>query len=327
MAINHLGELYVGQQALPLDARTPVLEEAPRPTLALPGLQYLAPFVGCTIAAYIPINLIPITDGQIYLTRNLFSAGVRPAIDVGRSVSRIGGRAQHPRIQKEAGRTKLDYLQFLELELFTRFGARLEVIMEARPRRGQALREIRKQGRLSLLPIECQMAWLVAFNEGLFDKVDPEAIPALLERLVLHVRESARGPRGGAGGGGGPESPARGTQPAPGRARLQALTILYHATERAGVPPVTPRDSIFIIQGLPEQQTSLRPAEIMADTSGVRGVVFGLFWLLWLWYEFSPRLADIGGARFWRIDSAADYVALDDFARQGINTERIERHW
>jgi len=142
------------------------------------------------IAAYIPTNLISITDGQIYLTRNLFSAGVRPAIDVGRSVSRIGGRAQHPRIQKEAGRTKLDYLQFLELEMFTRFGARLEATMEARLRRGQALREILKQERLSPLPIEFQMAWLVAFNEGLFDKVDLEAIPALLERLALHVRQS-----------------------------------------------------------------------------------------------------------------------------------------
>src|SRR5581483_8615578 len=70
------------------------------------------------IAAYIPTNLISITDGQVYLDRNLFDGGILPAIDVTRSVSRIGGNAQHPRIKAEAGRTKLDYLQFLELEVF-----------------------------------------------------------------------------------------------------------------------------------------------------------------------------------------------------------------
>ena len=115
---------------------------------------------------------------------------MRPAIDMGRSESRIGGRAQHPRIQAEADRTKLDYLQFVELEVFTRFGARLEATMEARLRRSQALHEILKQERLSPLPMELQMAWLVAFNEGLFDKLDPDVIPALLERLALHIRQS-----------------------------------------------------------------------------------------------------------------------------------------
>ncbi|MCK7497497.1 MAG: hypothetical protein MZW92_46950 [Comamonadaceae bacterium] len=78
------------------------------------------------IAAYIPTNLISITDGQIYLDPALFARGFLPAIDITRSVSRIGGKAQYPAIKAEAGRMKLDFLQFLELEVFTRFGSRLE---------------------------------------------------------------------------------------------------------------------------------------------------------------------------------------------------------
>ena len=139
------------------------------------------------IASYIPTNLISITDGQIYLEQNLFSAGFRPAIDIAKSVSRIGGQAQHPRIKAEAGRMKLDYLQFLELEVFTRFGARLEASMEKAIRRGRILREILKQERLSPLPVEFQLAWLVAFNEGLFDKCELDALPGLLERLQRQV--------------------------------------------------------------------------------------------------------------------------------------------
>ena len=142
------------------------------------------------IASYIPTNLISITDGQIYLDQGLFAGGFRPAIDVTRSVSRIGGRAQHPRVKTEAARMKLDYLQFLELEVFTRFGARLEPGMEARIRRGRVLRELLKQPRLQPEPIEAQLAWLVAFNEGLFDAAEPDAVPDRLERLRAQVRES-----------------------------------------------------------------------------------------------------------------------------------------
>ena len=134
------------------------------------------------IADYIPTNLISITDGQVYLDRDLFSAGFRPAIDIARSVSRIGGQAQHPSIKEEAGRMKLDYLQFLELEVFTRFGARLEASMEAAIRRGRVLREALKQDRLSPLPPRAQLAWLIAFNEGCFDAVDAAGLPPLLSR-------------------------------------------------------------------------------------------------------------------------------------------------
>lgn len=145
------------------------------------------------IASYIPTNLISITDGQIYLDHDLFARGFLPAIDVTRSVSRIGGKAQHPNIKKEAGRMKLDYLQFLELEVFTRFGSRLEASMEARIRRGQVLREILKQDMLMPLTIEFQMAWLVAYNEGLFDNVALGQVKlrlALLQQQVEHARVS-----------------------------------------------------------------------------------------------------------------------------------------
>jgi F-type H+-transporting ATPase subunit alpha len=143
------------------------------------------------IAAYIPTNLISITDGQVYLDRTLFSAGFRPAIDIARSVSRIGGAAQHSKIKSEAGRMKLDYLQYLELEIFTRFGAKLEASMEATIARGRVLREILKQDRLSPLPEAFQMAWLVAFNERLFSDVPLEHMQQTLKMLQQQVAASS----------------------------------------------------------------------------------------------------------------------------------------
>jgi len=142
------------------------------------------------IAAYIPTNLISITDGQLYLDRELFAGGFRPAIDIARSVSRIGGQAQHPRIKEEAGRMKLDYLQFMELEAFTRFGARLEASMEAAIARGRILREILKQDRLEPLPVTFQMAWLVAFNDGCFADTDIEQVQPLLNILLTGIEQT-----------------------------------------------------------------------------------------------------------------------------------------
>lgn len=135
------------------------------------------------IAAYIPTNLISITDGQIYLDKDLFSSGFRPAIDIARSVSRIGGKAQHANIRDQAGQMKLDYLQFLELEAFTRFGQRLEASMEARIKRGRLLREILKQDRLAPLSGLFQLAWLIAFNDGFFNTVEPKEIAGYLTKI------------------------------------------------------------------------------------------------------------------------------------------------
>ena len=142
------------------------------------------------IAAYIPTNLISITDGQIYLDKRLFASGILPAIDVTRSVSRVGGKGQHHRIKEKAGRMKLEYLQFLELEVFTRFGSRIEASMETKIASGRVLRELLKQDRLAPLPIEFHLAWLTGFQHGLFNKVPLASIPALLDSLAMRVKES-----------------------------------------------------------------------------------------------------------------------------------------
>jgi len=140
------------------------------------------------IAAYIPTNLISITDGQIYLDNDLFVSGFRPAIDITRSVSRIGGKAQDMSIRDQAGQMKLDYLQFLELEAFTRFGQRLEASMEARIKRGRLLRELLKQDRQVPHSNLFQLGWLTAFNAGLFDQAAPEDIVGLLVRIEQGIK-------------------------------------------------------------------------------------------------------------------------------------------
>jgi len=142
------------------------------------------------IAAYIPTNLISITDGQIYLDSDLFVSGFLPAIDITRSVSRIGGKAQDTGIRDQAGQMKLDYLQFLELEAFTRFGQRLEASMEARIKRGRLLREILKQERLTPHSNLFQLAWLTAFNSGLFNQAAPEDVPKMLARIDEGVKNT-----------------------------------------------------------------------------------------------------------------------------------------
>jgi F-type H+-transporting ATPase subunit alpha len=140
------------------------------------------------IAAYIPTNLISITDGQIYFDAGLFASGFLPAIDVTKSVSRIGGKAQDRRIAHEAGHMKLDYLQFLELEVFTRFGARLEASIAAKIRRGRILREALKQDRLAPVISAFHVAWMVAYNEGLLDRVATDQIVPALRRIEESVR-------------------------------------------------------------------------------------------------------------------------------------------
>lgn len=142
------------------------------------------------IATYIPTNLISITDGQIFFDEKLFASGFFPAIDITKSVSRVGGKAQNLQIKTEAGRMKLDYMQFLELEIFTRFGAKLEPKMQQQIQNGRILREILKQDRYTLLSIEFQLAWLIAYNDGLFAQVNLEEIPIILKQLEQEVKKS-----------------------------------------------------------------------------------------------------------------------------------------
>ncbi|MGE0493768.1 MAG: F0F1 ATP synthase subunit alpha [Vulcanimicrobiota bacterium] len=176
-----------GREAYPGDIfslHARLLERATR--LASGGSLTALPIVETQqgeISAYIPTNVISITDGQIFLDRDLFSAGFRPAIDISRSVSRIGGKAQHPEVNREAGRMKLEYLQFLELENFTRFGARVEPAMRARLQRGGLLRAMLGQERFAAQSIRLQLAQMTAFNAGLLDRFEPDQAMSELRRL------------------------------------------------------------------------------------------------------------------------------------------------
>ncbi len=123
------------------------------------------------ISAYIPTNLISITDGQIYLSPTLFELGVLPAIDVGKSVSRVGGKAQRPIYLSVAGDLKLDYAQFEELETFARFGARVDEETRKIIEHGQRIRACLKQPESAPVPVLEQVAVLVALTAKLFDNI------------------------------------------------------------------------------------------------------------------------------------------------------------
>ena len=123
------------------------------------------------ISAYIPTNLISITDGQIYLSPSLFELGVLPAVDVGKSVSRVGGQAQLAAYRAVAGDLKLSYAQFEELETFSRFGARLDADTRKTIEHGRRIRACLKQPEFSPVSVPAQIAVLLALTAGLFDLV------------------------------------------------------------------------------------------------------------------------------------------------------------
>lgn len=128
------------------------------------------------ISAYIPTNVISITDGQIFLETDLFFAGVRPAINVGFSVSRVGGSAQIKAMRKVAGRLRLDLAQFRELEAFAQFGTDLDKATQARINRGRRISEILKQGQYAPLPVAQQVMIIYAAVNGFLDDVQLERI-------------------------------------------------------------------------------------------------------------------------------------------------------
>jgi len=123
------------------------------------------------VSAYIPTNVISITDGQIFLETNLFNSGIRPAINVGISVSRVGGSAQIKSMKKVAGTLKLDQAQFRELEAFSKFGSDLDAATKLTIERGRRNLEILKQPQFSPVPVEEQIAIIVASTRGFMDKV------------------------------------------------------------------------------------------------------------------------------------------------------------
>jgi F-type H+-transporting ATPase subunit alpha len=123
------------------------------------------------VSAYIPTNVISITDGQIFLESNLFNSGIRPAINVGISVSRVGGNAQIKSMKKVAGTLKLDQAQFRELEAFAKFGSDLDASTKLTIERGRRNQEMLKQPQYSPVPVEQQVAIIYASTNGLLDKV------------------------------------------------------------------------------------------------------------------------------------------------------------
>jgi F-type H+-transporting ATPase subunit alpha len=128
------------------------------------------------VSAYIPTNVISITDGQIYLETDLFYQGVRPAISVGLSVSRVGSAAQIKAIKQVAGKVKLDLAQYRELAAFAQFGSDLDAARRARLDRGQRIVELFKQKQYNPIPVEEQVAVMWAMQNGYVDPVPVDRV-------------------------------------------------------------------------------------------------------------------------------------------------------
>lgn len=141
------------------------------------------------VSAYIPTNVISITDGQIYLETDLFYQGVRPAISVGLSVSRVGGNAQPASVKEVAGRLRLDLAQYRELAAFSQFATDLDADTQARLSRGRLLTEILKQPQYAPLPVWQQVASIYAATEGAFDGVPIGSVKTAQNALLLEMEK------------------------------------------------------------------------------------------------------------------------------------------
>jgi F-type H+-transporting ATPase subunit alpha len=140
------------------------------------------------VSAYIPTNVISITDGQIYLQDDLFKSGVRPAVDVGISVSRVGGSAQVKAMRAVAGTLKLDLAQFRELEAFATFGSELDAVSAAQLDRGYRLVELLKQPLHSPLPVEEQVISIFCGTQGILDDLPAEQVTRFESDLLEDFR-------------------------------------------------------------------------------------------------------------------------------------------
>lgn len=141
------------------------------------------------MSAYIPTNLISITDGQIYLSPRLFQEGVLPAIDVGKSVSRVGGKTQLAAYRSVAGDLRLSYSQFRELETFARFGTQLDEETQHTLERGRRVREVLKQTQYDPIPVPEQIGVLLAVTEGVFDNIHPDRVGRAKEKIRQGLRD------------------------------------------------------------------------------------------------------------------------------------------
>ena len=141
------------------------------------------------IAAYIPTNLISIADGQLYLSPDLFQQGILPAIDVGKSVSRVGGKTQLPAYRTVSGDLRLSYSQFQEVEVFARFGTQLDEETRRTLERGQRVREVLKQSQAQPLQVEEQIAILLAVSGGVLDSVPLAEVDNATRAISIAVTE------------------------------------------------------------------------------------------------------------------------------------------
>ena len=177
-----------GREAFPGDVfylHSRLLERAAKLSDALGGGSMTAlPIIETQagdVSAYIPTNVISITDGQIFLSGDLFNAGIRPAINVGISVSRVGSAAQIKAMKQVAGKLKLELAQFAELEAFSQFASDLDQATRNQLARGQRLREILKQAASSPIPVEEQVAIIYTGINGSLDDIEVDKVISLLE--------------------------------------------------------------------------------------------------------------------------------------------------
>jgi F-type H+-transporting ATPase subunit alpha len=139
------------------------------------------------VSAYIPTNVISITDGQIYLETNLFNSGIRPAIDVGLSVSRVGGNAQIKAMKSVAGTLRLDLAQYRELEAFAKFGSDLDKATQAQLTRGGRMVEILKQNQYVPMNVEKQIAIIFAGTRGHLDEIPANQVNDFEKGLIDYL--------------------------------------------------------------------------------------------------------------------------------------------
>jgi F-type H+-transporting ATPase subunit alpha len=140
------------------------------------------------VSAYIPTNVISITDGQIFLEADLFYSGIRPAINVGISVSRVGGNAQVKAMRQVAGRLKLELAQYRELEAFAQFGSELDQATQRTLARGERMVATLNQPQYSPWPVEEQVVAIFAGINGYLDEVPPPQVPRFQDELREHMR-------------------------------------------------------------------------------------------------------------------------------------------
>jgi F-type H+-transporting ATPase subunit alpha len=143
------------------------------------------------VSAYIPTNVISITDGQIYLESDLFNSGVRPAVNTGLSVSRVGGNAQIKAMRQVAGSLRLDMAQFRDLAAFAQFGSDLDKATLAQLNRGQRLTEVLKQDQYVPLPVEKQVALIFAGTNGLLDDLEVADV-GLFEQFLFRFLDASQ---------------------------------------------------------------------------------------------------------------------------------------